>query len=216
MNFGFPATRKRRFAGICHKLRKETIKFESYLATYRFFPGDRGPRKKFERKKKKMTCRNDSDDSARLHIGRQISYGFRCFRLRSSKWDSLPAHVLMKLSTYQQINAFHCKHQCTHIIIYLVLQGQYSINLIGGFHFWICSSVCLSVCPPASLPACVCVCVLFFLSKFFDTDLKIQPLLYFIFHWTTVLTIDFCSLSRAKYRSQCSLTSVCWRSLPKV
>ena len=35
--------RKRRFAGICHKLWKEKIKFESYLATYRFFPSDMGP-----------------------------------------------------------------------------------------------------------------------------------------------------------------------------
>ena len=43
--------RKRRFAGICHKLQKEMIKFESNLATYRFFPSDMGPRKKFERKK---------------------------------------------------------------------------------------------------------------------------------------------------------------------
>ena len=61
--------RKRRSAGICLKLRKEKIKFESYLATYRFYPSDMGPRKKFERKK--MTRRNDSDDSARLRIDRQ-------------------------------------------------------------------------------------------------------------------------------------------------
>ena len=163
-----------------------------------------------------MTCRNDSDDSARLNIGRQISYGFRCFRLRSSKWDSLPAHVLMKLCTYQQINAFYCKHQCTHIIVFLVLQGQNAINLIGGITFeFVRLSVCRSVNQPACRGACVCVCVLFF-SKFFDTDLKIQPYLCCICHWTTVLTIDFRSLSWAKYRSHCSLTSVYWRSLPKV
>ena len=78
----------------------------------------------------KMTCRNDSDDSARLHIGRQISYGFRCFQLRSSKWDSLPAHVLFDQFDW----GFH---------FWIVRLS-------------VCRSVNQPVCLPACLPACVC------------------------------------------------------------
>ena len=84
-------------------------------------------------------------------------------------------------------------------------------NLVSVLNLFICLSVCLSVSQPECLPACVCV-----FSKFFDTDLKIQLLLCFICHWTTVLTIDFRSLWRATYRSHCSVTSLYWRSLPKV
>ena len=51
--------RKRRFAGMSHKMRKEKIKFENREATYRFFPSDMEPRNKFERKK--ITRRNGSE-----------------------------------------------------------------------------------------------------------------------------------------------------------
>ena len=106
------------------------------------------------------------------------------------------------------LNLFVCLSVCLSICLSVYLS--------------VCLSVCLSVSQPASQPAClpacvwgVCVCVCVF-PKFFDTDLKIQQLLCFICHWTTVLTIDFRSLSRAKHRSHCSLTSLYWRSLPKV
>ena len=105
-----------------------------------------------------------------------------------------------------------------HSILYHCITRTKFDQFDWGFQFWICLSVCLSVCQPAWMPAClcVCVCVWFFFSKFFDTDLKIQLLLCFICHWTTVLTIDFHSLWRVKYRSHCSVTSLYWRSLPKV
>ena len=187
------------------------------MATYRFFPSDMGPRKKFEREKKWRVemIRTTLPGCALID---KISYRFRCFRLRSSKWDSLTAHVLMKSEHIIPANQCIPLQASVHIIVYHCITKTKFDQFDWGFQFWICPSVCLSVGLPASQPACLpaCVCFYVFFSKFFDTDLKIQPLLCFICHWTTVLTIDFRSLWRAKYRSHCSLTSLYWRSLPKV
>ena len=151
--------------GICHKLRKETIKFESYLATYRFFPSDMGPQKKFERGKKWRfeMIRTTLPGCALVD---KISYGFRCFRLRSSRWDSLPAHVLMKS---EHIPANQCipLQASVHIIVSIPLYYKEKIRSwlgVSVLNLFVCLSVCRSVCQPASQPAClpacrgVCVC----------------------------------------------------------
>ena len=94
----------------------------------------------------------------------KISYGFWCFQLRSSKSDSLPAHVLMKS---EHIPANQCipLQASVHIIVYHCITRT-KFDHDWGFQFWICLSVCLSVCRsvsqpaslPACLPACLCVC----------------------------------------------------------
>ena len=134
--------RKRRFAGMSHKMRKEKIKFENREATYRFFPSDMEPRNKFERKKNNASkwFGVAMDDSARLRIGRQnfirISFFFLFFffRIKSSKWDSLPAHVLMKS---EHIPPYRCipLQVSVHIIIThstpFKFKFKFKFNLFG-------------------------------------------------------------------------------------
>ena len=125
-------------------------------------------RKKFEREKKWRVemIRTTLPGCALVD---KISYGFWCFRLRSSKWDSLPAclpHVLMKS---EHIPANQCipLQASVHIVVYHCITRTIFDQFDWGFQFWICLSVCLSVSQPASQPACLLACLPACLYMFF-------------------------------------------------